>query len=288
MGVTWQAARRWAATQAGRSPERADVSPTCRQCGRDGVTTVVRLGPRRARYWCARCGAVVSTSDLAAVRRHHEPGPPVPPEPPTTAEDPLLDVMPAEMVAWLRRTTARPPTRDALDKSAMYQAYARWDRASGSTLPTFPAAVGALHERCYATEAALAALRGPHEAAGEAAGEAAVRERVEHARRWLATEGRSSCWLVSRLVDGHTVDPAPEDVRRLLPEVGTAREWSRDETWAVRAALFGTDGGPHVRHVLSVFPADEVRDALAAWLRDGSRPLRSKALAALDAPRSPA
>lgn len=277
MSVSSRAAvvARWAATAVGRSPQRAAATAACAQCGRDGTTSVVRLGRRRARYWCRRCGAVVAT-DRSVVRV----GPPPAVEPaaqplPPVADDGLDEVMPRAMAEWARRTSSRPPTRDGLHKGPMYQLYARWDRTAGTGLPPFSAVVGALHERCYSVDAAVAAL-------GD--GRPEVRERAQHARRWLATVARDQCWIVSRLVGGAPVDPPPGAVAPLVGEVAPGRAWSREETWAVRAALFGTDGGPHLPTVIATFGADAVRDALEAWLAGGSRPLRDAVLALLDAP----
>lgn len=269
------AAIRWAATAAGRAPDRASATATCAQCGRDGTTFVVRLGPRRARYWCRRCGAVVTTDRLSL--RLGAPAVPEPAPETTTlpVDDGLDDVMPPVMAAWARRTSSRELTRHSLQKGVVYQLYTRWDRTAGTSLPAFSAVVGALHERCYSVDAALAAL-------GDDRVE--VRERAEHARRWLATVAEDQCWVVSRLLGGATVDPPAPAVAALVGRIAPGRRWSREETWAVRAALFGTDGGPQLESILDTFGADRVRAALEAWLSDGSRPLRDAVLAALRAP----
>ncbi|GAA3014145.1 hypothetical protein [Actinokineospora diospyrosa] len=258
---------RMAATLLGRSPEREALSPRCPQCGRDGTTVVYRLGRRSARFWCARCEAVVSTRDLDALRAAPSGPPPAPP-------DPHARYLAPDVLAWARTAAGKALAAAELDRATYYQLHNRFDRmADGSVhsgLPPVSAIIGRLHERCYRVDHVVADLGDDTDAA---------RERVDHARRWLAGPGRAQCWIVSRraqdLPDAAAVDEAAAVYLRGEP-------LEREQASALRSGLFGTDGGPRPVALLELFTAEEISAAVRDY-RDGAQPLRDAVLAALQA-----
>lgn len=303
--------RRWLLAGVGRDPVRFDRTAACRQCDRTDFVAVLRLGWRRARYWCGYCGAVVTLTGPtgllpARARRRPAPSPPAPSVPPDEVSG---EVMPAAMYRWAGRRARRPLTLAGLDRATFYQLYKRWDahlaqldpatRAelagpgeppAVAGLPSISAVVGALHDLCYRTDLVVASLAGGVGPDGEPGPEivAGVWERVEHARRWLAGRMAEQCWIVTRLVDGRPVRPDPTQVdaavaalrRGDLPDPAAGR--------AARAALFGTDGGPNLRTLRRVYPPDRLLSALTDHLHHGGHPLRADVLAHLTAPLTPA
>ncbi|RLK54312.1 hypothetical protein [Actinokineospora cianjurensis] len=258
---------RTVATALGRSPDREALSPRCPQCGRDGTTAVYRLGRRSARFWCARCEAVVSTRDLAALREVPAPVSLVLPA------DPHAGYLAPPVLAWARTAAAKALAATELDRATYYQLHTRFDRtAEGSVhsgLPTVSAAIGRLHERCYRVDLVVddLTLTGP-----------AARERVDHARRWLAGPGRTQCWIVSRHVEDR---PEAEFIELAAKAYLRGEPLERDQATALRTGLFGTDGGPRPIALLELFTPDEITAAVRAY-RTGTQPLREAVLAALD------
>ena len=285
----------WLLTRCGRDPDRAGYATGCRQCGQWESVSVFRLGPRRARYWCQRCGAVVRLPDRAALRpvdqlRDQPAAAAVPAPRPAGSAGPggpagpdgagLAEVMPAAMRRWALARSRRPLTLDRLDKSTVYQLYREWDARpdAGAALPAFSVVVGALHECCYHTDLAGRGLAGGEEVAGPLA------ERLEHARRWLALRGRELCWIHSRVPAGGLAEPDPAAVRAAIAALRAGERPDPVAARAARAAAFGTDGGPGLPALLRVYPAGELLAALAGYLASGARPLRADVLARLAAP----
>lgn len=278
---------------AGRSPDRDRASATCVQCGQHDATVVYRLGRRSARFWCRRCGAV-ATADVTGIRLdedHDVVAAPVAPP------DRLAELLATPVHAWASATAKKPLLADALDKAAYYQLHTRFDRAveqalttgrvpdalAGADLdvlrglPSVSAIVGLLHENCYHADLVAVKLAGPDVDAQRLA---AVLARTRHARRWLAGN-RELCWVVSRHApDGN---PSAEAVAEAAARV-MAGELEREDTQVLRAALFGTDGGPGLRQLAAAFDVAEIEAAVAAYVATGDRPLRDRTLAALDAP----
>ncbi len=58
-------------------------------------------------------------------------------------------------------------------------------------------------------------------------------------------------------------------------------EVSREQLGDLRAALFGTDGGPGARRLLGLFTAAEIEAAVTAY-GEGLRPLRDAVLRELE------
>jgi hypothetical protein len=194
--------------------DRPGGTVRCRQCDRPGAVQPISVRPGRLRYWCRACGAVVTRAGSRPAEpttpRAARAALPAGQPPPGSAADPLLEVMPAAMVGWLRRTARRPASRERLGKAEMYGYYANFDRfvAQASTapraaallaevtggrpesvprgVPGFPVVVTALRKHCYQVDRVCAALL---PAAADPAQVAFVAERVEHARRWLASQG---------------------------------------------------------------------------------------------------
>jgi hypothetical protein len=287
----------WLLTRCGRDPDRAGYATSCRQCGRWESVSVFRLGPRRARYWCQRCGAVVRLPDRAALRpvdqlRDQPAAAGVPAPRPAGSVDSagpdatgpdaagLAEVMPAAMRRWAQARSRRPLTLDRLDKSTVYQLYREWDARpdAGAVLPAFSMVVGALHESCYHTDLAGRGLAGGEEVAG------ALGERLEHARRWLALRGRDLCWIHSRVPAGGLAEPDPAAVAAAIAALRAGERPDPLAARAARAAAFGTDGGPGLPALLRVYPVGELLAALAGYLASGERPLRADVLARLAAP----
>jgi hypothetical protein len=273
--------RRPAVAPGAVAPARA--SARCRQCGEHAWVNVVRRGRRRIRYWCQRCGAVVT----AGVGELFLPREPAPAEVPGADAAALREVMPAAMREWLAARSHRDLDGAALDKSIMYQLYQAWDRhragTGGDRLPPFATVVGALHDGAYRRDAALAILAaGPGGIGGPGAGDGgpALRERVRHARAWLASHP-SMCWIRPDAGQESLVEPDRAAVAAAAAALRSGGEPGQVEAWAARAALFGVDGGPTLRKLRGAYPLDQVLAALDAYLDSGDRPLRRRSLAAL-------
>lgn len=260
-------------------PERPETA-RCRQCGEYAWVTVIRRRRHRVRYWCQRCGAVVSTG----VGELFRPDPaPAAPEPAT-----LRTVMPAAMVEWIGGHVRREITVALLDKSTMYELYQSWDRhraaAGEDRLPAFATVVGTLHDTCYRLDVALAAIAdaGPEAAlaAVTAAAPQALRERAGHARAWLASHP-SMCWIRPDAGPDDLVAPEHAAVRAAAEALGRGDEPDQGAAWAARAAMFGVDGGPTLRKLRRAYPVGQMVAALDAYLDAGDRPLRRLTLAAL-------
>lgn len=299
-------------TWLGRSPDRAHTAAECRQCGRWASVNVLRLSTRHARYWCERCGAVVSLrgrSQLRALR-------PVrllrtatadrAPRPPAGAgaggHPGLHEFMPPAMVRWMRPRSRPAPLPDPRDKSQVYQRYQQWDAhlrrlgpagAAGLAapgepppcpgLPPFSRVVGALHDGCYRVDRVAEQLQSTVDLPPEVT-EQALRERVEHARRWLARHGRSLCWVHSRLPEGGPAVPDRGQVEAALASLRAGSLPGPETGRAARTALFGTDGGPALSTLLRAHSTGEVVAALVDYLDTGARPLREEALSRLTVP----
>jgi lysyl-tRNA synthetase class I len=278
----------------------------------------------------------------------------------------LLEVMPPRVVLWLyARPNVRADMRIGLDLGSLARIYAEHDAfvaaaAAGerraralwrllsdddppaAALPGFRRTAGAVQSQLGDLPAAEAALR-----AGRYAGAAVdgLRERLVHARSWLATWGRDHCWLPRTCAGpaGVAVDLdvladrilAGAPVRSGAPSAAgvTGVEWERARVGevlvGVRAgvvadvagggprvevgsgpagggpddagpalsaadlhdvafALWGTTTAPPLSRVVDRCGAEAVADALRAYRRDGSRPLRrlvERRLVAREEPR---
>ncbi|MFI6387560.1 hypothetical protein [Nonomuraea sp. NPDC050540] len=236
----------------------------CLQCGDPHPSD---LG--RQRYSCRACGAVYRA---------------VPSAPRPVAGDPLVPYLPARMIRWIRDHDDRSP----LDRETLARWYkefdaliakARTDEAVRAHVeeiseiplddlpakpPAFSKVCAALHATCY--DLALAQGRlGPSAA-----------ERLAHVRAWLAGPGRPATWTAARPSE----PPAREHVEALLPLPDT---FEAAQVRTFFTALFGMERGPSLTGVLDRFGPEQVESALRAYLRDGSRPLRERVLADLDA-----
>ena len=302
--------RRWVLTWAGRNPDRLDRTAACRQCDRTDFVAVLRLGRRRVRYWCGHCGAVVAGTDLATLlparaRRRATPAPPAASAPASEPDQVAGRVMPAAMYRWAARQSRRPLTLAALDRPLLYQLYKRWDAhlsqcdpatqeelaVAGEPvpvagLPPISAVIGALHDLCYRTELVVASLTDGKTPDPQTF--AAVWERAEHARQWLAGRVAEQCWIVTRLVDGQPVRPDPAQVQAAVTALQAGEIPDPAAGRAARAALFGTDGGPSLRTLQRVYSTDQLCTALTGHLRNSDYPLRAEVLAYLTAPLRPA
>jgi hypothetical protein len=308
---------RWLLTQVGRDPDRFHRLAECRQCGGWRSVTVVRLGRRRARYWCQGCGAVVSLGERSALRPVGEllatestpkPVPPAPdPRHPGTSDTDPRQVMPEVMLRWVRGRFRKRIDLDQLDKSTIHQLYRAWDShlerlpadqlaelaVAGEPppvpgLPAFSTVVGALHDACYRSDLVVDRLasEGPVRSAATPPEvvEAALWTRTEHARRWLSARGGELCWIYRRVPSGGPVTPARDEVEAAIDALRSGRRASPAQVRAIRAALFGTDGGPPIAVLLAAHPAEEMVAALERYLASRGRPLRDQALARLNAP----
>jgi hypothetical protein len=235
----------------------------CVQCGQWEWTRVLRLGRRRSRYWCEHCCAVVTvpTAELSTDLRQ--------------APGNLAAVMPVGMVRWVSSAKRRMPSLDELTRGTLYDLYRRWDAERGSDLPAFSAVVDALHDTCYRHDLVVTRFGPPSDA---------LRERVDHARRWLALRAAELSWIVRRLPDGRLAVPDREAVQAALTALRTGATPDLDGSRATRAGLFGTYAGPSVEAMFAVYPRAELVRALEAYLATGARPLRSDVLANLTAP----
>jgi hypothetical protein len=157
----------------------------------------------------------------------------------------------------------------------LYDLYRRWDVERGSDLPAFSAVVDALHDTCYRHDLVVKRF-GPSSDA--------LRERVEHARRWLALRATELSWVLRRLPDGGLAVPDREAVQAALTALRTGAAPDLDASWAARAALFGTYAGPSVDALSAVYPPAELVRALEVYLATGARPLRAEVLKNLTAP----
>jgi hypothetical protein len=182
--------------------------------------------------------------------------------------------MPVAMVRWLAGSTRRLPTPDELSRGAMYELYRRFDAELGAELPAFSAVVDALHDACYRADLVVERLGRRDEA---------LRERVQHARHWLALRAAELCWVVRRLPEGKLAVPDRTAVAAALAALRAGAVPDADASWAARAALFGTYAGPSLAALLDVYPPAETARALALYLDTGDRPLRADVLANLSA-----
>ncbi len=263
----------WLLTRVGRSPHRFASTAECRQCGESSGVHVLRLGTRRARYWCERCGAVVSVVDLHEIRARDRSRPARPVRARPVAE--LAELMPAAMLATMAGVGRHPMTPERLTRPVMYQLYKRYDSQTSSALPSFPATVAAVNDSCYRTELAVQRLCRD----APTAGVDAVRERAEHARRWLAGQGAALCWL-----HGDGGEPDPASLGAAVRALRTGARPAADAGSCVRTALFGTGRGPMLTSLLAVYGADRLVRALEIYRATGERPLRADVLAHLTAP----
>ncbi|MEO5877062.1 MAG: hypothetical protein ABIS86_17905 [Streptosporangiaceae bacterium] len=251
----------------------------CLQCGRPGVD-VIGVGARRVRYSCGRCGAVVTS------RRSELPGPER-----AADGDPLTAVMTVPMARWLRREHPGADLALPADRTTIERWYSEFDQfvqaACGSPsvrarfeeiseapprpVLDFPRTVTALMTACFDVEVALRRL--PQEDA--------VRERMEHARNWVATGGLDSTWLGGR----PALETDPEVARRLLEPGALTGRFDRARSIALSRALFGVDRCPQVRLLVEQFSEQCLQEWIGVHLSDGSRPLRDRVLASLAAAR---
>jgi len=248
----------------------------CLQCGRPGVD-VIAARPWKIRCSCEACGAVITS-------RRSELRAPVD----IAEDDPLTAVMTLPMARWLR---LRHPEEDLalpVDRLTIERWYAEFDQfvlaARGSATvrssydeisqePPEPVldlrrVVTALMAACFDVEVALRRLGG-----GDP-----VRERLEHARRWIVTAGMDGTWLG----DGQILlEPDPEVAIRLLEPGALTGKFDRPRSIALSRALFGIERAPHVRLLVEQFSEECLQDWIGVHLADGSRPLRERILASL-------
>jgi hypothetical protein len=191
------------------------------------------------------------------------------------ASENLDTVMPTAMVQWLSSAVRRVPSLDELTRGTLYDLYRRWDIERGSDLPAFSAVVGALHTTCYRHDLVLKRFGPPSDA---------LRERVEHARRWLALRAAELSWVLRRPPDGGLAVPDREAVKAALTFLRIGATPDREASRAVRAALFGTYAGPSVEALSVVYPPAELVRAIEVYLAAGAQPLRAEVLANLTGP----
>ncbi|MEV4224049.1 hypothetical protein [Nonomuraea sp. NPDC049725] len=244
----------------------------CVQCGDPHPVPLPGRLPNRRRHACRACGAVFRA--IPVVLR-------------SVAGDPLEPYLPARMIRWLReRGDDGPPDRAAMNR--WYQEFdafvakARTDDAAAALLaeiseipladlpakpPAFSQVCAALHATCYDLPLAEARL---------APGDPWAAERLAHVRAWFAGPGRPATWPAAPPAE----PPDPELVAGLLP---LPERLESAQVRALFSALFQVERGPSLAGVLGRFGAAEIEDALRAYLRDGSRPLRDRVLADLPA-----
>lgn len=294
--------RRALQRKLGRDPQREQLALECHQCGRWESVSLLRLRPTWARYWCEHCGALVqlhgreSLAGLqpreqrraAAAAASSQSGPSTKS---STAPE-LEEIMLPAMVRWLHARYRRAAPADPYEKAVVYQRYREWDAhlrklgpeaaAALATdgeppvhpgLPPFPQVVAALHDSCYDLDRVTRQFL----EADKELPELAVRQRVIHARRWLARYARSLCW-VDRHPPGKLVEPDRAEVEAALAALRSGELPAPEFRHAARTALLGTDGGPSVAVLLRTHPVDEVVQALTAYLTNGARPLREAVL----------
>jgi hypothetical protein len=203
-------------------------------------------------------------------------------------DDPLTAVMTLPMARWLR---LRYPAEDLVlpvDKATIKRWYLEFDefvqgarnsaivRSSydeiSAELPDpvldFTKVVTALTTACFDVEVALRRL-------GEGD---LVRERMEHARNWIATGGVGGTWFD----DGRGLrEPDRELVAQLLEPGALAGRFDQPRSVALSRALFGTDRAPKVLLLIEQFSEERLQDWIGVYLADGSRPLRERILASL-------
>jgi hypothetical protein len=132
----------------------------------------------------------------------------------------------------------------------------------------FTKVVTALMAACFDVEVALRRL-------GEGD---LVRERMEHARRWISTGGVAGTWLG----DGQVLlDPDRELAARLLEPGALTGRFDRPRSVALSRALFGIERAPQVRLLVEQFSEERLQNWIGIHLADGSRPLRERILASL-------
>lgn len=168
---------------------------------------------------------------------------------------------------WLR-ATAKGAFK--LDKSNYYGFYSRYDHLYETGLPAMSRVVGLLQRRCYDRARVVEELGG-------------AAERVAYARRWLAGPGRDWAWIVAGVPENGPPDVPAGAVESAIDRLRTEGTWPSEDARALVTALFGIEGGgPGPRHLLETFPADQLATALRAYLTDGTRPLRTLVLNALE------
>jgi len=223
---------------------------------------------------CGHCGAVFRTP-----RRERSVA--------EAVDDPLTSVFPAPMVKWLRAEYPGEEPVIPADRSGIIDWYSRYDRfvlAAGESRavqvryeaicgtapvpgPDFKKVLTAVQAACF--DPALAARRmdvPPH-------------ERFELARRWWAGPGRASAWISG---EGEPLTPDPEAAGALLEPGALTGGFDRARSRALGASLFGVEKAPQVRLLVEQFGEERLREAVAAQLADGSRPLREAVLRLLD------
>lgn len=257
-----------------------DVGRACPQCDRPHAD-VLRLTARAVRYSCRSCGAVITLPTRERLRR---PGP----EP---TADPLTAFMPPRMARWLRlRQPDEELTPDRVTLARWYaefdnfveqartspRARAAYDEVSDLDLdrlrglPKFTKVLNALNGSFYDSGRALDRLGTDTELAAE---------RVGHVKAWLAGPGRTAAWITA---PGPMIDPPADEVRPLLEPGVLTGEHTHRLTRTLLPAAFGVRNGPAVRAIVARFSEERVREALGAYLADGTRPLREAVLAELD------
>jgi hypothetical protein len=249
----------------------------CLQCGRPGAD-VIAARLRKVRCSCGTCGAVI-TSRRSGLRAPA----------PAPGDDPLTAVMTLPMARWLR---LRHPGEDLVlpvDRVTIKRWYAEFDqfvmaardsatiRSDSDEISTeppepvldFTKVVTALMAACFDVEVALRRL-------GE---DDRVRERMEHARHWIATGGMADTWLG----DGQVLlEPDRELTARLLEPGALTGKFDRPRSIALSRALFGVERAPQVRLLVDQFSEERLQDWIAGYLADGSRPLRERILTSLE------
>ncbi len=292
------------APRPSRDPEadRPAWSPACPQCGeRNGVA--VRAGRRRVRLWCRRCHAVarvpVRWASAVAAAAGPDDGERVDAPPPPAVDaaagegTPVAEVVPTAMLRWFGD---RMPSADRLTKGVICQLYRRWDAhlaklsdeerhalaapgepAPVAGLPTFDVVLSTVQLSFYRVGRAVAQLVGRLPDQADAAAVAALEERARHALRWLSRYGQAECWLL----DESGTTPPVSAVVEARDTLSAGAPLSAAATEAAREALFGTRRWPGIGRLTRAYPVATLVEALDAYLRDGSRPLREEALARL-------
>src|SRR5262249_25041979 len=139
----------------------------------------------------------------------------------------------------------------------------------------FSAVVDALHDTCYRHDLAVQRFVPPSDV---------LRERVDHARRWLALRAAELSWVLRRLPDGGLAVPDRTAVPVALTALPTGAMPDLDAAGAAGAALLGRYAGPSIEALFAVSPPAELVRALEVYLATSARPLRADVLAHLTAP----